>query len=99
VLVIMCMDELLAVRSLGALLVLVPAPILDAARECESLWRLVMVVLGYLIAIKGIYFIFSPHLFRDWTERVITSDGVCRALGAGGLAVMLLVVGLSLTVY
>lgn len=99
ILVVICMDELLAARSLGALMILVPTPLLDAARWCDSAWRLVVVVLAYIIAIKGIFLVFSPYLFRKWIERFITSDERCRLFGVIGGAIMVIVIVLALTVY
>jgi hypothetical protein len=63
-LVVVFLDELLAARALGAVLCLLPAPMLDAARGHPSPWRLWIVLSAYLMAIKGMALVLSPHLFR-----------------------------------
>jgi hypothetical protein len=101
ILVVICMDELLAARSLGAIMILVPTPLLEAARVSDAQWSLVLVVklIAYAMAIKGIFIVFSPYLFRQLVERIITSDERCRLFGVAGSVLMLLVIALALTVY
>ena len=99
VLVLICMDELLAARSLGALMVLIPAPLLDAARMNDAPCRLVVVVVAYVMIIKGIFLVFSPYLFRKGVERVLVSDKVCRLYGLCASVLAALIIVLALTVY
>lgn len=98
-LVVICMDELLAARSLGALMVLIPAPLLDAARVNDSSWRLVVVVAAYVMITKGIFLIFSPYLFRKGVEKFIVSDKACRLYGICASALAILIISLALIVY
>lgn len=64
------MDELLAPRMLGGLLLLAAVPVLDAARWHESGWRLVLTVLAYLWIVWSIFLVLSPYRFRHTVERV-----------------------------
>jgi hypothetical protein len=100
-LVVICMDELLAARSLGAIMILLPTPLLEAARVSDAPWSLLLVIklIAYAMAIKGIFIVFSPYLFRQWVDRIITSDERCRLFGVVGCTLMLIVIALALTVY
>ncbi len=93
------MDELLAPRALGALLLLYPAPLLEAARLHDSRWSVVMSVVAYAMVIKGMALLLSPYLFRHFTERLLTTDKACRLAGTGGLAADALLLLLALTAY
>lgn len=98
-LIVIFVEELLAARSLGGLLVLVPAPLLDAARWHESQLRLVIVVFAYILAVEGIVLLLSPYRFRRAALSITMNDGVCRTAGAVGICVGLLLVVLGTTVY
>jgi hypothetical protein len=93
------MGELLAARALGGLFLLVPAPILDAARWHDSPWRLVMVVLAYALVVKGIALVLSPYLFRRGMQVWVRDPRLCRLLGSGGLLLAALLIVLAGTVY
>lgn len=99
ILVVLCMDELLAARALGAVLVLVPTPILEAARWHESQFRYVMIVVAYIMAIKGMILLFSPYKFRKSIERFIKTERVCRIYGAIGLLLACSIIALAVFVY
>jgi hypothetical protein len=92
-------SELLAPRALGGIMILVPAPLLAAARWHPSPWRYVVIVAAYALVIKGIALILSPYLFRRGCERIVKSDALCRAWGGLGMALALLLVVLGITVY
>ncbi|MBN1671437.1 MAG: hypothetical protein JXR37_10410 [Kiritimatiellae bacterium] len=98
-LVVRYMDELLAPRALGGLLLLVANPVLKAAFLHESNIRLVMTVLAYLLVIAGMALVLGPYRFRLVAERFLTSDARCRALGAMRLVLGGLLLGLGLLVY
>ena len=75
--IIKFLDELLAPRMLGGLLLLVASPILRTARffptpADPSPWRLVISVLCYIWIIYGIYLLCCPWGFRrvneHWTK-------------------------------
>lgn len=88
------MDELLAPRALGGLLLLVPAPILDIARRSDSPWRLAVVLFAYLLVLAGMTLVLSPHLFRRAALFCTGSPARWRIAGgtviAGGIAFVVL---------
>jgi len=92
------MDELLAPRALGGLLLLAGDPVLDAARWHPSQWRLVVVALVYLWVIAGMWLVLSPWRFRLCLEKL---DPATRMRIAGGTltAIGVLVGALALTWY
>lgn len=99
VLIIRFMEDLLAARALGGILLLVPAPLLSIARWHESPWRLVIVVLAYIMVVKGVVLVLSPHLFRKAVDFGLRSDAACRAWGALGLAAACFVAALGFMVF
>lgn len=99
VLTVFFVDELLAPRALGGLLLLVPAPILLAARWHESSWRYFALISAYIMVIKGIALVLSPYLLRQWAERFVSSDKAGRLWGCAGLVYALVWIVLAFTVY
>ncbi len=93
------LDELLAVRALGGLLLLIPAPILVAARLHPSQLTVVISAVCYLMVVKGLVLVLSPYVFRTWSARFLTSDRACRVAGGAGVLVDVVLVTLALTVY
>jgi len=93
------MDELLAPRALGALLLLYPAPVLSAARLHPSPWSVVMSVLAYACVLKGMALMLSPFWFRLGVNRFLASDRNCRIWGSLGFGVSLSLLVLAITVY
>jgi uncharacterized protein YjeT (DUF2065 family) len=85
-LIIFYMDDLLAVRVLGGLLLLMANPVLNAARWVDTEWRFVMTVLAYGWAVAGIALVLSPYLWRRWTTPLLATDARCRASGLAKLA-------------
>ncbi|MBU4200121.1 MAG: hypothetical protein KKG09_06690 [Verrucomicrobia bacterium] len=84
VLVIMFVDELLAVRALGGLFLLFPALILDAAFGNSAPSRLVMTVVAYGLVIMGMILVWSPYMFRKMTAPWAGNPRACRIVGAAG---------------
>lgn len=80
-LVIFFVDELLAARALGGLLLLIPSPLLDAARFQESAWRLAPVILAYVWVVCGIALVLAPYRFREWAQVLGRTDVRCRLMG------------------
>lgn len=99
VLVLIYMDELLAPRALGALLLLYPAPLLEAARLHDSRWSVVMSVVAYIMIIKGLIFLLSPYLFRRFSEVVLKTNMAFRLAGGGGVVFDVLLLLLACAVY
>lgn len=99
ILIVLCMDELLAARALGVLFILVPAPILNAIRWDPSTWRLVVTVLAYIIATAGIALVLSPYLLRRWGQRLCGTPTRMRACGITLAALTALLAVLTIAVY
>ncbi len=93
------LDELLAPRALGGLLLLVAAPVLDAARFHPSPWRLVMVTMAYLWVVAGLVLVSNPGWFRKWPAPLVATDRRIRLTATAGLLAGLGLVVLGLTVY
>ncbi len=85
-LIVAFVDELLAARALGGLLLLVPALILEAAFACPFRSRLVMTGLAYLLAIVGMVLVWSPFMFRKMTAPWAGRPAACRLVGVAGTA-------------
>ena len=98
-LVVTLMDELLAPRALGGLMVLIPAPLLDIARWHESAYRLVIVVIAYILVVEGIILLLSPYQFRKATAFWIRSNALCRTWGLLGVATGAFVILLGIAVF
>jgi hypothetical protein len=99
VLVVLMMDELMAARALGGLLMLVPWPCLDAAFMHPSAWRLVVVTAAYLMAVAGMILTLSPYQLRRAMNAAIRGPAACRAWGIGGVAFGAFVILLAIVVY
>jgi hypothetical protein len=72
--VIVYVKEFLAVRSLGFLMILAAAPILDSAFLKEPQSRLLIVALAYAIALKGMFWVGMPYLMRDQINWILAKD-------------------------
>lgn len=99
VLTVLFVDDLLAPRAFGGLLLLVAEPVLTAARFHPSGARLVLVLLAYGWVGVGTLLVLTPYWFRKTVERICGTDARCRILGAAGLAVGALLIGLGLTAF
>lgn len=99
VLIMALMDDLLAARALGGLCLLIPVPMLAAAFLQDSLGRLVVTALAYLLAIMGMVLLWSPYMLRKLTERWIHRPAVCQLVALVGCALGCLLLGLGLVVY
>jgi uncharacterized protein YjeT (DUF2065 family) len=93
------LDELLAPRALGGLLLLVPAPILNAARWHDSPWRFVLTVLAYVLVVTGMTLILSPYRFRQVMAVLMATDNRSRLVGGISACFGIAVLALSLLVY
>jgi len=58
-------EELLAARALGMLLLLAAEPLLESAVLRNELSRLLLTVLAYLWATAGLFFVGMPYVLRD----------------------------------
>ena len=75
------MPDLLAARALGGVMVLIPAPVLQLARVHPSDWRLLVVILMYIMAVAGMTFIMAPYLLRDLLGAISKTKGRVRFCG------------------
>ena len=79
------LDELLAPRALGGLLLLVANPILTGVRWTDSAWRFVPVLVAYAWVVAGCALMLHPWLFRKLADRFMSADGRVRLAGWGKL--------------
>ncbi len=96
--IIFLMDDLLAARAFGGLLLLAGNPVLLAARWAPTPWRLVMPTLVYIWVLAGMILVLSPWRLRKALERLGGDRGWRLAgvtLGVIGFGVLVL----ALTVY
>jgi uncharacterized protein YjeT (DUF2065 family) len=100
VLLMVFVDELLAVRALGGLLILFPSPVLDAARWHLSPGRYVMIVLAYVMVIVGVVLVTQPHRFKRVARFFLQDrDDLTRWFGLAGVIVGALLVVLGIGVF
>ena len=78
-------DEFLAARALGILLLLAAAPLLDAAFLQPQTSRLLVVVLAYAWVVMGMFWVGMPHLMRDQIAWLQRSAPRWQAHCAGGI--------------
>jgi len=98
-LLVFYMDELLAPRALGGLLLLLANPMLNAARCHPSAWHFVMTVLAYVWVVAGMVLVLSPFRFRQTAAFATRTDARCRLGGLGRVALGLLLLVLGLNVF
>lgn len=85
-LVMLFMNELLAPRALGGLLMLAASPILEAQRVNDSAWTVVPAVLCYVGVVVGMVLVLSPYRFRQAAQLCCATKGACRLTGLVGVA-------------
>lgn len=91
------MDEFLAVRALGMLLLLAAEIPLEAAFLRPEKSRLLLVVLAYVWVISGLFWVGMPYLLRDQIQWVLRGKPRFKLLCAAGLIYGLVLVSVSLT--
>ena len=72
VLTLRFVNEFLAVRALGMILLLAAEPLLEAAFLRHEQSRLFVTVLAYILIVKGLFWVTMPYLLRDqiaWASR------------------------------
>ena len=85
VLVSVFVPEFLAVRALGALMLMAAAPVLEAAFLKPQTSRLLLPILAYGWIIGGMFFVGMPYLMRDWINWVTQNKARWNmAMLAGG---------------
>lgn len=91
--------EFLFVRGLGLVLLMAGAPLLYAADFEEAPLRILIPIVAYVMIIKGLYFVGMPYLFRDGVNWLTASDARWKGAAVVGLALGLLILGCSFTVW
>ncbi len=82
ILVLRFVNEFLAVRALGILLLLAAEPLLEAAFLRYEPSRLLVTVLAYILIVKGLFWVTMPYLMRDHLAWASRSTGVWLSLNA-----------------
>ncbi len=95
VLAIFYMQEFLAVRALGGLVLMAAEPILESAFLREEQSRLLLVALTFVWIIVGMFWVGMPYTLRDQISWVSATEKRWRAAAFAGLAygTLLVVVG------
>ncbi len=99
VLVLIFVDEFLAVRALGILLLLAAEPLLDAAFLRPEMSRLLVTVLAYVMIVAGLCWVMMPYRLRDEINWSTRSAGRWRFLSALGLVFGAAILVCALTIY
>lgn len=86
ILVILYMDEFLAVRSLGTLMLLVSAPVLASAFLKEPSSRLLLPILAYWWIILGMIYVGMPWMLRNHIRWATAGRGRWTAICSAGVA-------------
>lgn len=90
-------DEFLAVRALGMLLLLAAEPLVEAGFLQPQHGRVLVVLLAYAWAILGMFWIGMPYLLRDQIDFFRKSKPAWSAAALGGIVYggLLLVAGMT----
>ena len=92
-------DEFLAVRALGILLLLAAEPLLDAAFFRYEPSRLVLTVFAYIIIVLGLIYVTMPYKLRDQIAWLSEKSARWRGLHALGLVYGLVLIALAVLAY
>ncbi|MHB1079207.1 MAG: hypothetical protein ACYC67_07375 [Prosthecobacter sp.] len=97
--VLIYVKEFLAVRALGALLLLVAGPVLTAAFLQPQTSRLLLPILAYAWIIIGMFFIGMPFLMRDWVNSLISKPQRWNLAVYGGIAYGIVLLAAAILFY
>jgi len=92
-------EEFLAVRALGMLLLLAAEPLLEAAFLRPETSRLLLTALAYVWATLGLFWVGKPYLLRDQIAWISKSEIRWRIAALGGLAYGAVLVFVAWTQY
>jgi len=91
--------EFIFVRSLGLLALLVASPILEAAFLKEPITRLLLAFFAYALIIKGLFWIGTPYIFRDFITWLTKHTNRFKGFAIGGIAYGIIVLLCAVTVW
>ncbi len=94
--IITYMGELLAARALGGILMLAPHPMLIAAQFHPSALRYVVIIMAYVMVIKGMALTLSPYLFRRYAKSIYNNGKLFRIICGSWAAWGVLLFGLGI---
>ena len=91
------LDELLAPRALGGLLILLANPMLNGVRWSDSAWRFAVVAIAYIWVLAGCLLVLHPWSFRKLAGKFLSSPAWMRAAALEKLlaGAILLMAGLT----
>ena len=99
VLTLRFVNEFLAVRALGMLLLLAAEPLLEAAFLRHEPSRLLVTVLAYVLIVKGLVWVTMPYLMRDHLALVSRNTAVWIAVNGLTLLYGAAILALAFTQY
>ncbi len=85
--IVFLIDELLAARALGGLLLLGATPILTAVRFNDASWRIFMALVGYAMVLAGIALVLSPFRLRKTVDWLAMTGDRWRVTSIAGLII------------
>ena len=91
--------EFLAVRALGALLLLAAGPVLAAAFLQPQTTRLLLPILAYVWIFLGLFFVGMPFLMRDWITWLLAKESRWNIAVWSGVVYGVLLLVLAVTTY
>lgn len=90
-------EEFLAVRALGMLVLLAAEPLLESAFLRPETTRLFLVALVYVWIVFAMFWVGTPYTLRDQISWITANQTRWRTLALAGLAYGALLIGLTLT--
>jgi len=89
-------DEFLAVRALGILVLLVAEPMIEAAFLRPETGRLLLVIWAYVLAVLGMIWVGIPYVLRDQIDWFRSSKAAWSAAAAAGVVYGVLLAGFGI---
>ena len=96
---IVCVREFLAVRALGALLLLLANVLLDAAFMENMAAKFVITITAYVYIVAGMFFVASPYLLRDMLTWFYRTDRRAKLAAISGVVFGIALLALGILVY
>lgn len=96
-LIITYLDEMLAVRSLGAFFLLLGVPILRSVFLHDSNWRILLSLFVYIMVVKGMFLVAGPFHFRRWVNWCWATPGRVSLVTYGSLVFGIMAIAVGFT--